>query len=181
MNLTAEQKEFLERELNLTEEEIKGMDKEQWTDIREKCFMIEGDEAPVDFTPISDRGRIAADITDITFKKLHEENEEEARNNMFEDDDLFDDSLPREEIIEQVRNVLIEYAHETLLDLSQYEFKNVVVTCTDGEVVKGYVDAFCEAEDNDENEASICILPQKEDTDGVEIYESEIKTIEIVE
>lgn len=40
------------------------------------------------------------------------ENEEEARNNMFEDDDLFDDSLHREEIIEQVRNALIEYVKE---------------------------------------------------------------------
>ncbi len=71
MNLTKEQLEFLNRELNLTEENIKGMDKEQWTDIREKCFIIEGDEAPVDATPISERGRIAADIADITFKKLH--------------------------------------------------------------------------------------------------------------
>ncbi len=67
------------------------------------------------------------------------------------------------------------------MKLSEYEFKNVVVTCIDGEVVKGYVDAFCEAEDNDENEASICILQKKEDTDGVEIYESEIEKIEIAE
>ena len=40
------------------------------------------------------------------------ENEEEARNNMFEDDDLFDDSFPKEEMIEQVRNALIEYVKE---------------------------------------------------------------------
>ena len=71
MNLTTEQLEFLNKELNLTEEDIKGMDKEQWTDVREKCFMIEGDEAPEDDAPISERGSIAADIADITFKKLH--------------------------------------------------------------------------------------------------------------
>ena len=40
------------------------------------------------------------------------ETEEEARNNMFEDDDLFDDSLPREEIIEQIRTALIEYVNQ---------------------------------------------------------------------
>ena len=71
MNLTTEQLEFLNKELDLTEEEIKAMDKEQWAEVREKCFMIEGDEAPVDATPISERGRTAADIADITFKKLH--------------------------------------------------------------------------------------------------------------
>ena len=71
MNLTAEQTEFLERELNLTENKIKAMDKEQWTNVREQCFDIEAEEAPEDETPINDRGRIAADIADITFKKLH--------------------------------------------------------------------------------------------------------------
>ena len=73
MNLTTEQLEFLNKELNLTEEKIKAMDKEQWTDVRGQCFDIEAEEVPDDDTPISDRGRIAADIADITFKKLHAE------------------------------------------------------------------------------------------------------------
>ena len=47
-----------------------------------------------------------------------------------------------------------------MLNLAEYEFKNVIVTCTDGEVIKGYVDVFCEAEDNVENEASIGIIPR---------------------
>lgn len=239
VNLTTEQLEFLNKELNLTEEEIVAMDKEQWMDIREKCFMIEGDEAPVDATPTSDRGRIAADIADITFKKLHAEqsstaamsrisddeifedlgfekvefdtgvvcykgrddgfyrvdycaglhsyitefaeNEEEARNNMFEDDDLFDDLLPREQLLGYIRTALKEYVEEFMLDLRLYEFKNVIVRCRNGEVIKGYVDAFFEAEDNDFDENTIAIISKEGESDGIEISQLEIQSIEIVE
>lgn len=40
------------------------------------------------------------------------ETEEEARNNMFEDSDLFDDSLPKETIVDQIREALTEYVNE---------------------------------------------------------------------
>ena len=44
MNLTNEQLNFLEKELGLQEQDIEQMSKEEWTDVREKCFYIEADE-----------------------------------------------------------------------------------------------------------------------------------------
>lgn len=37
------------------------------------------------------------------------ENEDEAKLNMFEDADLFDDSIPEDELIKQIQKTLLEY------------------------------------------------------------------------
>lgn len=45
------------------------------------------------------------------------ENEEEARIHRFEDADLFDDSLPEEELIKEIQNTLLGYIEEAKAEL----------------------------------------------------------------
>lgn len=55
--------------------------------------------------------------------------------------------------------------------------ENVKVTCIDGNVIKGFYSIYTQALDNDSDIASITI----ENSNGslIEIYENEIKEIEI--
>ena len=62
--------------------------------------------------------------------------------------------------------------------MEQSLFKKVEVTKTDGEKIEGKVKVFETAYDNDdENEASICILTKA--GEGFCLFESEIDTIKI--
>jgi hypothetical protein len=64
--------------------------------------------------------------------------------------------------------------------LEKYLFKFVKVTDTDGVIHSGYVDIYTSAEDNDAAEESIGIIPEKNAREGVELYKSEIKSIEVI-
>ncbi len=65
--------------------------------------------------------------------------------------------------------------------LSEYEFKFVNIVDTYGKEYKNYyVYLYTSAANNEENEASIGILPSRESKSGVELFRSEIKSIELV-
>ena len=73
LNLSHKQLDFLEKEFSVTETNIKNMDIDKWTELREKCFEIEGAEAmdiPSDTCVLPNRGEIAASIVDTTYKAL---------------------------------------------------------------------------------------------------------------
>lgn len=73
LNLSHEQLEFLKKEFSVTEADINNMDIDRWTELREKCFEIEGAEAmniPSDTCVLPNRGEIAASIVDVTYKAL---------------------------------------------------------------------------------------------------------------
>lgn len=65
------------------------------------------------------------------------------------------------------------------LKLWEYEFKNVVLTTKEGKALKGYVDTYTQALDNEPEEDSIGLLSHKYAAEGVEIYESEIESIRL--
>lgn len=74
LNLTNKQLEFLENELSLKEEDIEQMSREEWTDVREKCFYIEADELlalPEDEDEETQRCIVATSIADIKYFQLH--------------------------------------------------------------------------------------------------------------
>lgn len=64
--------------------------------------------------------------------------------------------------------------------LESYLFKNVKITCTDGDVLEGYVYYFADSDDNEPEEASITIENEKRLKRDVVVSLSEIKTIEII-
>jgi len=65
------------------------------------------------------------------------------------------------------------------MDLEKYLFKHVRVETVSGETIDGYVDMFCTAEENEEPYLdSIGIIPSKAARAGIELDESEIKSIE---
>lgn len=65
------------------------------------------------------------------------------------------------------------------MDLEKYLFKHVMVETVYGETIVGYVDMFCTAEENEEPYLdSIGIIPSKAARAGIELDESEIKSIE---
>lgn len=65
------------------------------------------------------------------------------------------------------------------MDLEKYLFKHVRVETVYGETIVGYVDMFCTAEENEEPYLdSIGIIPSKAARAGIELDESEIKSIE---
>lgn len=70
MNISAEQLEFLKKEFGFQKPDIAKMSKEEWTAVREKCFMIEAEEVDEDTEEISERGELASSIADLTYKKL---------------------------------------------------------------------------------------------------------------
>ena len=68
---------------------------------------------------------------------------------------------------------------EERMDLEKYLFKYVRVETNYGEIIVGYVDMFCTAEENEEPYLdSIGIIPSKAARAGIELDESEIKSIE---
>jgi hypothetical protein len=66
------------------------------------------------------------------------------------------------------------------LKLSDYAGKKVKIIDIDNKIYKGIVLGYTKAIDNDENEASIDVFPTKTSVSGVELFESEIKSIEII-
>lgn len=66
-----------------------------------------------------------------------------------------------------------------IIDLmEESEFKHVEIVTTEGEKIKGVVEVFETAYDNDDTEASICFLTDNDE--GIILYESEIEKITIV-
>lgn len=70
MNISAEQLEFLNNEFGYQKADIAKMSQEEWTLVREKCFMIEAEEVDENTEEISERGKLASSIADLTYKKL---------------------------------------------------------------------------------------------------------------
>lgn len=68
--LRDEQLVFLLKEFNLTPEDIKSIDEQQWEIIREKSFMIEAEEAPKKGVIMNERCRIAVSIADTKYSNL---------------------------------------------------------------------------------------------------------------
>ena len=65
------------------------------------------------------------------------------------------------------------------MDLEKYLFKYVRVETNYGEIIVGYVDMFCTAEENEEPYIdSIVIIQSRDARAGIELDESEIKSIE---
>lgn len=63
--------------------------------------------------------------------------------------------------------------------LRDFEFKNVIIITKEGKTLTGYVDTYTKALDNEPEENSIGLLPYKEASEGLEIYESEIESIRL--
>lgn len=66
------------------------------------------------------------------------------------------------------------------MKLSDYAGKKVKIVDIDNITYNGFILGYTKAEDNDENEASIDIIPTRNAMEGVELFESEIKSIEII-
>ena len=65
------------------------------------------------------------------------------------------------------------------MSLENYLFKYVRVETNYGETIVGYVDMFCTAEENEEPYfENIWIIPNRAAREGIELDESEIKSIE---
>lgn len=60
-------------------------------------------------------------------------------------------------------------------------WKDVRVTCDDGQVLEGYVDLYTSALDNEPDPESICLKIPGEEGVLTEIYTNEIKKIEVIE
>ncbi|MCM1023838.1 MAG: hypothetical protein NC395_07240 [Prevotella sp.] len=67
-----------------------------------------------------------------------------------------------------------------MINLEDFLYKNVVVVDTDGIEHKGYVDMYCSAYENDDTEDSIGIIPDENTKYGIALYQSEIKSIELI-
>lgn len=61
------------------------------------------------------------------------------------------------------------------MNLLDYEGRNVRITCHSGNVYEGIAEDYTNPWDNEENIASICI------GENTELYENEIKRIEIID
>ena len=64
------------------------------------------------------------------------------------------------------------------MSLEQYLFKYVRVEESDGETHTGYVATYTSEADNDENEESIGLIPREDAMRGIELFRSEIVSIE---
>lgn len=65
--------------------------------------------------------------------------------------------------------------------LEKYLFKKVKVVDRDNMSYIGYVDSFTSAADNDDTEESVGIIPNEFVREGIELFSSQIKTIELVD
>ncbi len=68
-----------------------------------------------------------------------------------------------------------------MINLEDFLFKHVIVTDIDGIVYKGLVDFHETPYENESDEDSIGILTNEADKEGVELYQSEIVSIEVYE
>ncbi|MBU3226796.1 hypothetical protein [Clostridium algidicarnis] len=64
------------------------------------------------------------------------------------------------------------------MKLWEYVGKSLKVVCIDNQVIKGKCDGYTQALDNEPEIASISIERTKDY--GIEIYENEIKSIEVI-
>lgn len=75
-NLSRTQKDFLNSEFGLTDEQIEGVSKDGWHDIREKCYdiildeMLDEEDNYNEAGDGSERCSLASTIRDISYKKL---------------------------------------------------------------------------------------------------------------
>lgn len=67
-----------------------------------------------------------------------------------------------------------------MINLRDYIYKNVIVVDTNGIEHKGYVDMFCYAYENDDTEDSIGIIPNENSKYGIELFQSDIKSIKLI-
>ena len=66
------------------------------------------------------------------------------------------------------------------MNISDYLFKNVKVISTDKQEYVGFVDMYNSASDNDEGVDSIGIIPNRNAKTGVELFATDIASIEII-
>ena len=64
------------------------------------------------------------------------------------------------------------------MNLWEYVGKNIKVICDDGQIIKGKCDEYTQALDNEPEIASISIARIGY---GIEIYENEIESIEVID
>ena len=64
--------------------------------------------------------------------------------------------------------------------LESYLFKNIKITCKDGDVLEGYAYYFADSDDNESEEACITIENEKRLKRDVVVSLNEIKSIEII-
>lgn len=69
IKLSDEQIKFLNDEFGITKGKLINITKEEWHDIREKCFDIELDEMTDEDT--TERGELASDIVSIKYSQLY--------------------------------------------------------------------------------------------------------------
>ena len=65
-------------------------------------------------------------------------------------------------------------------ELEKYLYKNVRITCTDEDILEGYVFYFADSEDNEPEEAGIILSNEKRLGRDVAVSLSEIKSIKII-
>lgn len=74
MKLSEKQLEFLDKELNVSKEDIEKMSAEEWKAVREKCFYIEADELmdieDEENQEESERCQLATSIANLKFSEL---------------------------------------------------------------------------------------------------------------
>ncbi len=72
--LSEKQYQFLENEFGINKSDVDKFSKEEWKEIRFKCFAIEGDfamdMADSDSAYLPERGEIAASIANIKYSEL---------------------------------------------------------------------------------------------------------------
>ena len=66
-----------------------------------------------------------------------------------------------------------------MVNLKDFLFKNVIVIDTDGITHKGFVNFYETDFENESDEDSIGILTDPKNRMGIELYQSEIKSIEL--
>lgn len=74
--LNNKQKQFLLAEFGIDDVQLQKTTLEEWKEVRFKCFFIESEETDLNddgSCDISDKGIIASQIADITFKELFPE------------------------------------------------------------------------------------------------------------
>lgn len=71
--LTNEQKTFLKDEFGITSEKLEKMSKDEWKEVRFKCFIIESEETELDdegCANITEKGILAAKLADVSYKNM---------------------------------------------------------------------------------------------------------------
>lgn len=70
ITLNNSQKEFILKEFGIDLCSLENVEYAQWEDIREKSFMIEAEEAPLDGANMNERCKTAVSIADTKYSTL---------------------------------------------------------------------------------------------------------------